>query len=172
MRLLSRSRDVYFDLAGGNRIPKIGERQARSVAELRSAGVGVSHVLLVHDGTSASSDLFTAALTMLDPEVALTVVHVPSDETSPGESTWLQRDFARAEKLRREVEVSPLPPGDPAEQLVILAGEINCDLLVLGVSEADSSSRQRALDTKLIARKSPCTVCVVMMPGLPQEVEG
>ncbi len=30
-----RNRDVYLDLAGGNRIPKISERQARSVAELR-----------------------------------------------------------------------------------------------------------------------------------------
>ena len=51
VRLLSQSRDISFDLAGGNRIPKIGERKARSVAELRSAGVGVRHVLLVHDGT-------------------------------------------------------------------------------------------------------------------------
>ena len=62
---------MYFDLAGGNRIPKIGERQARSVAELRAAGVGVSRVLLVHDGTPESSDLFKAVLTMLDPQVAL-----------------------------------------------------------------------------------------------------
>ena len=77
VRILSRNRDLYFDLAGGNRIPKIGERKARSVAELRAAGVGVSHVLLVHYGTSASSDLFAAALTMLDPLVALTVVSVP-----------------------------------------------------------------------------------------------
>ena len=51
VRLLSRDRDVYLDLAGGNRIPKISERQARSVAELRAAGVGVDRVLLVHDGT-------------------------------------------------------------------------------------------------------------------------
>ena len=53
MRLLSRDRDMYLDLAGGNRIPKISERQARTVAELRAAGVGVDRVLLVHDGTRA-----------------------------------------------------------------------------------------------------------------------
>src|SRR5439155_24053991 len=41
VRLLGRDRDVHFDLGGGNRIPKISERQARSVAELRAAGVGV-----------------------------------------------------------------------------------------------------------------------------------
>ena len=36
VRILSRNRDVYLDLGGGNRIPKISERQARSVAELRA----------------------------------------------------------------------------------------------------------------------------------------
>ena len=53
VRILNKDRDVYFDLEGGNRIPKIGERQARSVAELRAAGVGVDRVLLIHDGTPA-----------------------------------------------------------------------------------------------------------------------
>jgi len=33
---MSRERDVYFDLEGGNRIPKIGEVHARTVAELRA----------------------------------------------------------------------------------------------------------------------------------------
>ena len=51
VRILSRDRDVYLDLGGGNRIPKISERQARSVAELRAAGVGVDRVLLLHDGS-------------------------------------------------------------------------------------------------------------------------
>ena len=58
---------MYLDLAGGNRIPKISERRARSVAELRAAGVGVDRVLLLHDGSPANSDLFQAVLTMLDP---------------------------------------------------------------------------------------------------------
>src|SRR5262249_39125661 len=35
VRILSRDRDMYLDLGGGNRIPKISERRARSVAELR-----------------------------------------------------------------------------------------------------------------------------------------
>ena len=46
VRILSRERDVYLDIAGGNRIPKISERSARSVAELRAAGVGVDRVLI------------------------------------------------------------------------------------------------------------------------------
>ena len=72
IRILSRQRDVYLDLGGGNRIPKISERKARSVEELRSAGIGVSRAMLVHFGTADSSDLFKAVLTMLDPHVAMT----------------------------------------------------------------------------------------------------
>ena len=68
VRIISRNRDLYFDLAGGNRIPKISERRARSVAELRAAGVGVDRMLFVHDGSSAGHDLFQAILTTLDPE--------------------------------------------------------------------------------------------------------
>ena len=67
VRIVSRDREVHLDLAGGNRVPKISERQARSVAELRAAGIGVNRVLLAHDGTSASHDLFQDVLTMLDP---------------------------------------------------------------------------------------------------------
>ena len=78
IRILGPNRDLYFDLAGGNRIPKLGERRARSVAELRGAGIGISHVLLLHDGTSVGSDLFADVLTMLDPLVALTVVPLPA----------------------------------------------------------------------------------------------
>src|SRR5262249_53339034 len=71
VRLLSRQRDVYLDLGGGNRIPKISERKARSVAELRAAGVGIDRVLLAHDGSNASSDLLQAVTTMLAPQVTL-----------------------------------------------------------------------------------------------------
>ena len=67
VRILSHDRDVYFDLDGGNRIPKISERNARSVAELRAAGIGVGRVLLAHDGSPGNSDLFQAVFTMLDP---------------------------------------------------------------------------------------------------------
>src|SRR5262249_26011919 len=74
VRILGRDRDVYLDLAGGNRIPKISERRARSVAELRAAGVGVDRVLLVHDGSRASGGLFGSVLTMLHPHGTLTLV--------------------------------------------------------------------------------------------------
>ena len=74
VRILNAGRDISLDLAGGNRIPKISESRARTVAELRAAGVGVDRVLLAHDGTSANSDLFQAVLTMLDPKVDLSLL--------------------------------------------------------------------------------------------------
>ncbi|MEN6458900.1 MAG: APC family permease [Thermoguttaceae bacterium] len=168
VRILSRSRDLYFDIAGGNRIPKIGERQARSVAELRSAGVGASHVLLVHNGTLADSDLFAVALTTIDPDVALTLVQVPSPDGTPER---LQQDLQRAEQLHREVEVCQLPTGDPTDQLALLCRELSCGLLILrrhnGTGEAPSSP----IDFQGIVRKSPCPVCFVEAPIIPDEVD-
>ena len=38
IRILSRDRDVYLDVGGGQRVPKMSERKARSVAELRGRG--------------------------------------------------------------------------------------------------------------------------------------
>src|SRR5436853_2225818 len=91
VRILGRDRDVHLDLAGGNRIPKITERKARSVAELRAAGVGVDRVLLTHDGTTAGSDLFQGVLTMLDASVALGVLPMPGHDKAEGNGLALVR---------------------------------------------------------------------------------
>ncbi|MGD0897552.1 MAG: amino acid permease [Thermoguttaceae bacterium] len=171
VRILSRSRELYFDLAGGNRIPKIGERRARSVAELRAAGVGVSHVMLVHDGTSAGSDLFAAALTMLDPQIALTVIPLPAEGLPPDATISLEHDLARAERLKRDVEVCPLPPGSPTAQLLHLVAENACDLLVLGMSEESSAPETAVLDVHAIIDKSPCRVCWITAPRIPEETD-
>src|SRR5262249_27731868 len=100
VRILGRDRDVYLDLNGGSRIPKISERKARSVAELRAAGVGVERVLMVHDGTQASRDLFQAVLTLMDPQVPLTLVPVGLPELTPANG-WetLQPEQDRARQL-------------------------------------------------------------------------
>jgi nucleotide-binding universal stress UspA family protein len=76
IRVLSKNWDVHYDVGGGNRIPRISERKARTVAELRAAGVGVRRVLMVHDNTHHSRDLFDAVLTMLDPDVGFDIAHV------------------------------------------------------------------------------------------------
>ncbi len=179
VRILSRNRDVYLDLGGGNRIPRISERQARSVAELRSAGVGISHAMLVHDDTSGSSDLFKAVLTMLDSLVALTVVPVPRREDaaagqqppSPAERTWVQQDVERARQLRREVAVVELPPGVIAEQLVRLAEEQGCEVVIVGLPSESSPQQGLPIDTDYLVRHASCWVCLVTSPMIPQDAE-
>ena len=116
VRILSRERDVYLDIAGGSRIPKISERSARSVSELRAAGVGVDRVLLLHDGSRAHSDLFQAVVTLLDPEVALGVLPVANNGVDPTNSAaTVHQDEERAQagpRLDRPRPVEDRRPGD------------------------------------------------------------
>ena len=171
IRILGPNRDLYFDLAGGNRIPKLGERRARSVTDLRGAGIGISHVLLLHDRTAVGSDLFSDVLTMLDPLVSLTVV--PLSQTAAVlpegvvETDWLEQDLLRAKRLRREVSCNDLPPGELAVQVAALASQLHCDLIMVGKPEL--SDLQTPLDTEAIAREASCAVCVVTPPHIPQE---
>ncbi len=139
IRVLSKTWDFFYDVGGGNRIPRISERKARTVAELRAAGVGVRSVLMLHDNTSHSRDLFDAVLTMLDPDVVFDLVHLAnplqSDGSSPGgsstmNSTSLVQDVDRAQKIGREITVYTVE-GDPGPAVVALALEHDYDLIVL-----------------------------------------
>jgi nucleotide-binding universal stress UspA family protein len=173
IRILGANRDLYFDLAGGNRIPKLGERRARSVAELREAGIGISHVLLLHDRTSVGSDLFSDVLTMLDPLVKLTVVPLVHEAGAlpegVAETDWLEQDLLRAKQLRREVSRQDLPPGELAQTVAELAKELHCDMIMVGKPEI--STVQTQIDTEAIIREANCAVCIVTPPHIPQEVE-
>ena len=168
VRILSRNRDVYLDLGGGNRIPRISERQARSVAELRSAGVGVSHALLVHDDTPESSDLFKAVLTMLDPLVALTVVPVPRREDaeagqpppSPAERHWVQQDVERAQQLRREVDGRGAAAGRHRR-----AARPPCRGAGLRGDHCRPALRVVAAARRAVGHRLPCPPCFLL--GLP-----
>jgi amino acid transporter/nucleotide-binding universal stress UspA family protein len=169
VRILSRTRDVYLDLGGGNRIPKISERQARSIAELRAAGVGVSHVLLVHDNTAESSDLFDAAMTMLDPQVILTVALIGPSTKGLRETNWIQQNLQRAQQLDREVNVEPISLEEPEQAIIKLAQEKNYDLIVLGPESSDSETP--GLNVDFILQNAPCSVCRITPPPIPQDVE-
>jgi amino acid transporter len=169
IRILSRYCDVYFDLAGGNRIPKISERQARSVAELRSAGVGVNRALLAHFDNPESSDLFKAVLTMLDPQVLLTVVLVANDGAGkPG--VWLQQDVERARQLRREMDVATLPDGAPEPEIVRLAQARGFDLVIVGLPSDSGPEGARPFDTNYIVKHAPCRICLVTPAVIPEGV--
>jgi amino acid transporter len=172
VRILSRDRDMYLDLAGGNRIPKIGERKARSVAELRAAGVGVDRVLLAHDGSPACSDLFQAVLTMLDPQVVLALAPIvpPGSEPLNGHGV-LHQDEERARQLGRHLVVLPLKAADGPE-IVGRAKEGEYDLIILPLSQESPADPLGTLDerARYIVRHAHCRVLLAVSPVIPTEV--
>jgi len=170
VRLLSKDRDIYLDLHGGNRIPKISERQARTVAELRAAGVGIDRVLLVHDGTQAGSDLFQGVLTMLDAQVALGLAHVPAENAS---AALLQKDTERAQNLGRDITVHAVPPGDTGAELVELARESGYDLLILPQPAAGhGNDGQVDPVVEFVLQHASCQTMLAVPPAIPPEVAG
>jgi len=172
IRILSRERDIYLDLAGGNRIPKISERKARSVAELRAAGVGIDRVLLIHDGSPANSDLFQGVLTMLDPLVVLGVVPVVPAGSEPLNGHGIvHQDEERARQLGRDLQVIDLPvPDGPA--IVERASKEQYDLIILPLSDESPNNPLGTLDerTNYIIRNAHCRVFLAAHPVIPQEV--
>jgi nucleotide-binding universal stress UspA family protein len=171
VRIIGGHRDLYLDLAGGNRIPKISERKARSVAELRAAGVGVHRVMVLHDGTPACSDLFTALLTGLDPGVGLAIVPVIPEGREPlNGHSLVKHDKERAEQLHRDLRILEVQ-GDEAAEIVRLARENEYDLIVVPLSQ-DTSTAMTALDarTRHILQHAPCRVFLAAPLTIPQEV--
>ena len=167
VRLLSRHRDVYLDLNGGNRIAKISERKAKSVAELRAAGVGVDRVLLVHDGSVGGSDLMQGVLTMLDPEVSLGLVCAAA-ACRVGNGEALQQDQRRARKLGRELEIHTAGE-DWGPEVVRLAREQAYDLIVLPLAAERPGESPRPWDapTDYVLRHAHCRVFLAVAPSIP-----
>jgi nucleotide-binding universal stress UspA family protein len=165
VRLLNRDRDVYLDLAGGSRIPHISERQARTVAELRAAGVGVDRVLMVHDGSRAGSDLFRAVLTMLDPQVWLALAYAPGQDAAP---TVLRTDHEKAQNLGRELTIHMLP-GDYGHDLVQLARDTETDLLILPRPLPSGNGRRSDPEADFVLRHAHCPVFLAVPPPIPDE---
>jgi amino acid transporter len=173
VRILSRNRDLSFDIEGGNRIPKIGERQARSVAELRAAGVGIERVLLAHDNTPASSDLFQSVLTLLDPGVELDLAVLPgaSVKGSDGNS-FVAHDQEQAVRVARHLEIKPVAD-DSAAQFLRLAQAGKYDLVIVPAADHKSGDKSRFTSEWIegVLGHAPCAVFLASRPPLPQEVE-
>jgi amino acid transporter/nucleotide-binding universal stress UspA family protein len=172
VRILSRDRDVHMDLAGGSRIPKISERKARSVAELRAAGVGVDRVLLLHDGSASSSDLFQAVLTLLDPQVFLAFVTAkPEEQPALNGNSVIEADSERALRLGREIRIYRFPM-DLGRHTAELASKEQIDLIIVpwgGEATSDQSEQDR--DTAYILKHAHCRVFLAASPAIPQEPE-
>jgi hypothetical protein len=172
VRILSRDRDMYLDLAGGNRIPKISERRARSVAELREAGIGVDRVLVLHDGSPANSDLFQGVLTMLDPDVVLGVAAaVPAGSDPYNGHGVIHQDEERARQIDRALRVHELKNSDGAEVVALAKAELY-DVIVLALPGESAADPLGHLDERgqYIVRNAHCRVMLVTTPVIPQEV--
>lgn len=171
IRVLSKSWDVHFDVAGGSRIPRISERKARTVGELRAAGVGVRRVLMAHDNTPHCSDLFDAVLTTLDPDVVFDLVDLSEDAATNGAAagTTLQQDIERAEKIGREVAVHRLSE-DRGPGIVRLAMEKDYDLVVLDAPATTEGTSGTAPWQQYVREHASCAVCLLSLPAIPREV--
>jgi amino acid transporter/nucleotide-binding universal stress UspA family protein len=171
IRILGHGRDVYLDLNGGSRIPKISERKARSVAELRSAGVGVDHVLLVHEDSPAGRDLFQEVLTMMDPQVPLTLVPLPSPSPVPGVPALLQQEQDQARQLERELHVESVQ-GEFGPEVVRLAREAQVDLIILPLPGELPQGSNLPLSPWInyILHHAHCPLFLAAVPAVPQEV--
>ena len=198
IRVLSKTWDVHYDVGGGNRIPRISERKARTVGELRAAGIGVRRVLMVHDNTHHSRDLFDAVLTTLDPDVVFDIAHLAplvantgksnpslSDpaisqtglsqaEYNPSKSSTnagcsLLLDIERAEKIGREITVHTLQT-DPGPGIVRLVLELDYDLVVLDSPAECENSIGLPAWQKYIREHASCVVCLMSLPAIQREV--
>ncbi len=173
VHIVSRGRDMTFDLDGGNRIPKIGERRAKTVADLRAAGIGVRRVLLAHDGTTTSSDVFEWLLTMLaaDVDLALVAVAPQKPATANGEPA-IAKDAQRADQLGRIVQILALET-QSGPNIVRLANEGNYDVLVVPWPEESHfpTSDDRTWIGHVLLHAS-CSVFLATHPAVPREIVG
>jgi amino acid transporter/nucleotide-binding universal stress UspA family protein len=174
VHVVSQDRIVTFDLDGGNRIPKAAERRARSVAELREAGIGIQRVLLVHDGTQASSDVFDWLLTMLSGSVQLDIVRAPalSSALENGMDTLI-RDTQWAGQLGRTLTVIGEGQKSGAE-IIEISRTGSYDALVLPALTASATPFGPAtLDWPVyVLQHAPCSVFIAVHPAIPREAVG
>jgi nucleotide-binding universal stress UspA family protein len=168
VRILSKDRDLYFDLGGGNRIPRAGESKARSVAELRQAGIGVDRVLLVLEDSRAGLDIFQSILTTLDPGVALKVLVLPPDD-APADARHAIEEQAR--QVGRVIELAT-NFGESGPAIVQLARDGNIDLIVLPLPEGTPHDGHLRLPEWIqhVLLNARCRVALVANPVLPTEL--
>jgi len=168
IHIVSADRDLTFDLHGGNRIPKAAERQAKTVADLREAGIGVRRVLFAHDGTTASRDVFEWLITMLSPEVTLDIAPVaPIDETLAMNESALAADQERAARLERDVQLlAAAPQAGPDIVRLLNAGKY--DLLVVATPAPWPMTGDNWLN--YVHQHAPCGVFLASQPVIPREL--
>src|SRR5262249_11528651 len=173
VRILSKDRDLHFDLGGGNRIPRAGESKARSIAELRKAGVGADRVLLVQHDSREGLDIFQSILTTLDPEVGLKILVVPPEQAGASADA-MHAIEEQTRQVGRKVVLSALPAldGQLGPTIVQQARDDSCDLIVLPLPEEMDRARPIALPAWIqhVLQNARCRVLLVANPVLPTDL--
>lgn len=174
VRVLSETLDVHYDIGGGVRIPTASDRQARSVGDLREAGVGVKKVLMVHDASARGSDVFENVLTMLDPEVVLDLAHVPSaditDTGSLATGSHIEFDRERAAKVGREVTIHVVNDA-PTDSVLQLVKQHEYDLVIIphGIAHRDGLFGGDWADQ--LRERISVPICFLSLPLIPREAQ-
>jgi amino acid transporter/nucleotide-binding universal stress UspA family protein len=170
VRILSKDRDLHFDIGGGNRIPRAGESKARTIAELRRAGVGADRVLLVQRDSRMGLDVFQSVFTTLDPEVELKVLVMPLEEDTAS------ADVAHAieeqsKQVGRKVAIHTLN-GKPGEEIIRQAKDGGFDLIIVPLPDEIDRTKALALPDwiQFVLQNAPSRVLLVVNPVLPTDL--
>jgi amino acid transporter len=166
VHIISADRDLTFDLHDGNRIPTAAERRAKTAADLREAGIGVQRVLMAHDGTSASHDVFEWLITMLSSGVTLDVALAPPLESAADDDEEaLVKDQQRAGQLGRSVKLLATAPQSGPE-FVRLATSGDYDLIVMPWPAVQGANAW----VDYVRHNAPCNVFLAAHALAPREV--
>ena len=130
-------------------------------------------MLLVHDGTARSHDLFQAVLTMLDPAVPLDLAIAPADALTPGEiQNSIAAEQSRAKQLGRELAVHSIQ-GDRGPEIVRTARDGRYDLIIVAMPEqwTDTPNRRNGEWISYVLDHAHCPVFLAAPPAIPMEVD-
>ena len=141
------------------------DRRARSVAELRSAGVDIRSALFIDEESPQAVAHFQIVLTILDPEIALTVACV--ENGTKGLARQIQK---QSERLGRQVNV--LSMAHTGGEVLQQVRASNVEAVVLFVDEGRHSGQDLHLDgwRKTVVELARCRVVLLAEPPVPDEV--
>ncbi len=171
IRVLDRNFELYEDIGGGSRIPKIGEKTKWLSDKLRADGAGSRRVLMTHDGTPAASQVLESVLAVLDPAVHLGLVAAPAGgpQDAAGRLQVLKTDQERLRKSGREFEIHEIA-ADSGAEIVRVCAEQHYELIIL----YSSATRDRQIDPVAdwvdhIHAHAPCLVLQVNLPAVARD---
>ena len=174
VHVVSQDRDLTFDLDGGNRIPKAAERRARSVAELRDAGIGIRRVFLymtVREPAAMSSNgcsrWFPAVSNSMSLERRHLIRHWQTVTTRR-----IKIDSGRSSSVVQLGCLLKQTQNGP--EIVRLSREGVYDAIVLPALSASATPFGTAVDDWpiYVLQHAPCSVFIAVHPAIPREAVG